>query len=68
MEDLVYRYSGIKTSQSKCIDIAQASTDPEHPLISIAIGDRSVLLDGATAIELAMRLSEIAHPQPSAPY
>lgn len=65
MEDIVYRYSA---SQSKCIDIAKASTDPEQPLISITIGDRSVLLDHVTALQLANRLSEIALPQPSAPY
>jgi hypothetical protein len=62
MEDLVYRYSAMQGSTSRCIDIAQASSDPESPVVAIAIGGRSVILDQQTAKELARRVTLLATP------
>jgi hypothetical protein len=68
MEDIVYRYSGSESSQTKCIDIAQASTDPQTPYVSIAIGDRFVVLDRLTAQQLSKRIADLATPLEPKPY
>jgi hypothetical protein len=68
MEDIVYRYSATRASHSKCIDIAQASTDPEVPAVAIAIDGRSVILDQQTTHELAKRLASLVKAVEAKPY